>query len=90
MDFHLESLAAGFVDVWGFHDGESAALGRERNWAADAGAGANRSVDDLLRALVDDAVVIGLELNTDGETRTLSFFRFWHVALSSPITSDFI
>ena len=59
VDFHFEGFAAGFVDVGGFDDGESAAFGGEGDGAADGGAGADSGVDDLFGALVDDAVVIG-------------------------------
>jgi len=60
VDFHFESFATGLVNVWRFHNGESAALGRQRNWARHLGAGANGGVNDLACALVDHAVVVGL------------------------------
>ena len=65
MDLHFESFTASLVDVWAFDDSKGAALGRERHWTADIGAGPDGGVDNLLSALVDDAVVIGLEANSN-------------------------
>lgn len=65
MDLHFESFAAGFVDVWRLHNGESAALSRQRHRTRDGGAGANRGVNDLFGALVDNTVVVGLEADTN-------------------------
>ena len=65
VDFHFESFATGFVDVWGFYDSESAAFGWKRHWSRDGSSGANCSVDDLFCALVDDTVVISLQANAD-------------------------
>ena len=44
VDFHFESFTTGFVDVWGFDNGESAAFGWKGDWARDASAGANSGV----------------------------------------------
>ncbi len=40
-------------------------LGRQGNRASDGGAGAHDRLDDLLRRLVDDLVVVGLQPDTD-------------------------
>lgn len=85
VDFHLESLTAGLVDVWGLHHGEGAALGWKRDWARNAGAGTNRGVDDLASALVDDTVIISFEADTDGKA---AVFSFCHFCLSCSITSE--
>ena len=65
MDFHFESFAAGFINVRGFYDGEGRAFRRKRDGTRDGRAGSNRCVDDLFRALVNNAVVVSAETNTD-------------------------
>lgn len=82
VDFHFESLAASLVDMWRFHDGKRAALSRQRHWTRDGRTGANRSINDLLRALVNHAVVVRLEANTNLEA--FIFLGFNHIFLSSP------
>ncbi len=86
VDFHLEGFATGLVDVWGFDDGESAALGRQRHRTGNGRAGADGGVNDLFCALVDHAVIIGLE--ADADLQTLFFFGFGHISFLCSITSD--
>ena len=76
MDFHFESLAASFIDMGGFYDGESAAFSREGNWAGNGGASADGSIDDLLGGLIDNAMIVSFETNADLETFVL--FCFCH------------
>ena len=66
VDFHFESFAASFVDVWRLYHCKSAALGWQRDWTRHAGASTNCRINNLAGALVDDAVVIGLEADADG------------------------
>ena len=94
MNLHFEGFAAGLIDVRALHDGEGAALGREGDRAADVRTGADGGVNDLLGALVDDAVVVGLEADADGEAGALGsglrggFLGFCHgIFLSCSITS---
>lgn len=86
VDLHLEGFTAGFIDVWRLHNGESAAFGWKRNWAAHFSAGPNRGVHDLARALVDHAVIIGLK--ADADSQAFVFLGFCHFDLSSLITSQ--
>ncbi len=82
VNFHFESFTTGLVDVWRLHNGESAALGWQGYWAGDGRASADSGVNDLFCALVDHAVIIGLEADTD--LQTLFFFSFGHLFLSLP------
>src|SRR5947199_7845124 len=65
VDAHLEMLAGVLVDVRRPDHAEAADLGRERHRAVDLGLGAHDRLDDLLRRLVDDLVVVGLEPDPD-------------------------
>ena len=68
VDLHLESLAAGLIDVWGLHYGESGTLGWKWNWTTYLSTGTNCGVDDLLRALINQAMIVSFEANADLET----------------------
>lgn len=81
VDLHFEGFAAGFINMWRFDHGESAALSRQRDWARDASTGANRGVDNLASALVDHAVIVSFEADADSETFIL--FCFCHFVLST-------
>jgi hypothetical protein len=61
----FEVLPGVFVDVGGPHDAEPADLGRERDRASDLRLGPDHGLDDLLRRLIDDLVVVGLEPDPD-------------------------
>ena len=61
----LELLAAVLVLVDGAQDRNDLTLGGQRDGAGHGGAGALGRLDDLLCALVDDLMVIGLETNAD-------------------------
>src|SRR5215216_7109731 len=62
---HLEVLARVLVDVRRPDQAVAANLGRERHGTVDLGLGAHHGLDDLLRRLVDDLVVVGLEPDPD-------------------------
>ena len=61
----LELLAGILVLMNGAQDGDDFLLGGQRDGAGDLGAGALGGLDDLLGALVDDLVVLGLETDAD-------------------------
>lgn len=82
VDFHLKSFTTGLVDMWGFYDSESAAFGRQGHWPRNGSAGTDSRINDLFCALVDDAVVIGLEADTNFQAFVL--LGFGHFVLSSP------
>ncbi len=73
MDFHFEGFAAGFVDVGAFDYGEGGTFGGEGYGAGDGGAGADGGVYDLLGGLVDDAVIVCFEADTDFEAFLFGF-----------------
>jgi len=94
VDFHFESFTTGLVNVWRFHNGESAALGRKWHWAGNASAGTNSGVNDLFCALINNAVIISLEADANFKTLILgglggfSCFSFCHFILSISTISD--
>ena len=61
----LKLLTAVLVLMHSAQDGDDFLLGGQRDGAGDGSAGALGGLDDLLCALVDDLVVIGLETNAD-------------------------
>src|SRR6476469_8231226 len=65
VDPHLEVLPRVLVDVRAPDDAIPVDLGRQRHRATDPGAGAHDRLDDLLRRLVDDLVVVRLEPDAD-------------------------
>src|SRR6266487_6807164 len=65
VDAHLEVLARVLVDMRRPDQAVAADLGRERHGTVDLGLGAHHRLDDLLRRLVDDLVVVGLEPDPD-------------------------
>src|SRR5439155_20622462 len=65
VDPHLEVLTAVLVDVRRTDQRVLADLGRERHRTPDLRLGTQDGLDDLLRRLVNDLVVIGLEPNAD-------------------------
>ena len=65
VDAHLEVLAAVLVDVRRADDRVLADLGRQRHRAAHLRLRAQDRLDDLLRRLVDDLVVIRLQADAD-------------------------
>lgn len=77
MHAHFELLAAFFVYVWAFDNGEGTAVGWQRNWAGDSRAGTQGGVNDLLCGLVDYFVVVGLQ--ADADTLLLVFLWFYHL-----------
>src|SRR5438876_5286388 len=72
VDAHLEVLARVLVDVRRAHDAEPADLGGQRHGATDLRLRAHDRLDDLLRGLVDDLVVVGLEPDPDLLTLRIS------------------
>ena len=84
MDLHLEGFAASFVDVWGLYYSKSTALSRKWHWARNARAGTDSRLDNLASRLVNHAMIVGLEADTNGET---FLFLICHFDLSRPITS---
>src|SRR5205085_10177725 len=65
VDPHLEVLAGVLVDVGRPDHAVAVDLGRERDGAPHTGLGAHDRLDDLLRRLVDDLVIVGLEPDPD-------------------------
>src|SRR5947208_9828968 len=65
VDPHLEVLPGVLVDVRRPDHAVAVDLGRERNGPPHAGLGAHDRLDDLLRRLVDDLVIVGLEPDPD-------------------------
>src|SRR5581483_7380656 len=65
VDPHLEVLARVLVDVGGADHAVTVDLGGERDGAPDTGLRADDRLDDLLRRLVDDLVIVGLEPDPD-------------------------
>ena len=61
----LELVARVLVDKGLAHDGELLDARRQRNWSDDASAAALCRLDDLLRRLIQKAVVIRLEANAN-------------------------
>jgi hypothetical protein len=72
-------------------DGDDFLLGGQRDGAGDGSAGALGGLDDLLCALVDDLVVIGLETNADHFFCHFgfSFILYGILALSKPYGESF-
>ena len=65
VDAHLEVLAAVLVLVRRADDRVAVLLGGQRDRAPDRGLGAQHRLDDLLRRLVDDLVVVRLQPDAD-------------------------
>src|SRR5436305_9803734 len=65
VDAHLEVLARVLVDVRRAHHAESPDLRRQRHRTPHLRLRAHDRLDDLLRRLVDDLVVVGLEPDPD-------------------------
>ena len=61
----LKLLAAVLIFVGSPQNGDDLLLGGQRNGAGHGGAGALGGLHDLLGALVDDLMVIGLEANAN-------------------------
>ena len=61
----LKLLTAVLVLMNSTQDGDDLGLGRQRNGAGDLRVSALRGFDDLLRRLVDQLVIVGLEADTD-------------------------
>ena len=62
---HLEVLAAVLVLVRRTDDAVHVLLRRQRHGADDLRTGTSHRLDDLLRRVVNDLVVVGLEPNAD-------------------------
>lgn len=62
---HTEVLTPVLVLVRATNDRVAVLLGWQRHWPADARTGANDRLDDLLRRLVDDLVIVSLEADPD-------------------------
>src|SRR5262249_34319748 len=69
----LELLARLLVDVRRAQHGELVDLGRQRHGAGHAGPRALRRVDDLAGRLVEQAVIVGLESDSDLRSHLLAF-----------------
>src|SRR5688572_18204214 len=78
VDPHLEVLAGVLVDVGRPDHAVAVDLGGERNGPPDPRLGPNDRLDDLLRRLVDDLVIVGFEPDPD-----LLSFGVRHVPLLS-------
>src|SRR5437870_3840851 len=65
VDPHLEVLAGVLVDVGGADDAVAVDLGGKRDGAPDPRLRADDRLDDLLRRLVDDLVIVGFEPDPD-------------------------
>ena len=65
MDAHLEVLAGVLVLEGTTDDRVAVLLGRQGNRPPKVGLGAPDRLDDLLRRLVDDLVVVGLQPDPD-------------------------
>ena len=77
----LELLTAVLVLVGSAQDSDDLLLGGQRNGAGHGSAGALSGLNDLLCALVDDLVVIGLQTNAN--------HFFGHLVCSSIILYGF-
>ena len=68
MNLHLESFTTSLVDVWALYDSEGRTLGWKWNWTTYLSTGTDSGVNDLLCTLVDEAMIVCLEADTDLET----------------------
>src|ERR687892_970236 len=80
VDAHLEVLAAVLVLVWRADHREAVLLGGQRDRPPDRRLGAQHGLDDLLRRLVDDLVVVRLQ--ADANLLLLS-----HLTLACQVTN---
>ena len=69
----LKLLTAILILVGSAQDGDDLFLGGQRDGAGDGSAGALGGLDDLLCALVDDLMVIGLQTNAAKQFTDVSF-----------------
>ncbi len=76
MDAHFELLAGVFIDKCGTVDGVFLYIDRERHRTDDCRIVASGSVDDLLHGLVEDAVLVGADLDTEAVSR-IRFLSAW-------------
>ena len=65
VDLHLEVFTAVFVLVGAADHGVHVMLSRQRHRSANLGVRPKDRLDDLLRRLVDDLVIVGLESDAD-------------------------
>ncbi len=73
---HLESLVAVLKDVGAANDSGNVSVSWQWYWASYLGTSTNCGIDNLLRRLIDDLIVIGLEADADA----LSGF-FYHLGV---------